>query len=189
MCIRDRKPAPHQAKPQPQISIPPLVVEEIEVANDDEEVVEEEIVEEFFDIGVPEFSDDCFGCDGDFVDEPVPFVSIEHLPHFASCSDIDDRQAQRECVEQQLFRQLQSDFETPAIMHDIPGKQTAYIEFVIDVDGTVTNVICKNEERIHPALVEEATRAVQANNDWIPGEQRGRKVPVVMMIPISVDIR
>ncbi|MEQ9468173.1 MAG: energy transducer TonB [Ekhidna sp.] len=59
---------------------------------------------------------------------------------------------------------------------------TVYIQFVIEKDGTITNV--KVAKGIGAGCDEEAIRVIENAPDWIPGKQRGVLVRVKKVIPI-----
>ncbi len=62
------------------------------------------------------------------------------------------------------------------------------VQFVIDKDGTVTNVTTVNEEPIDERLAKEAIRAVKEMPKWTPGEKDGKKVPVEYLLPVSFKL-
>lgn len=66
----------------------------------------------------------------------------------------------------------------------IEGK--VFVEFVVDKDGTITNV--KAIKGIGAGCDEEATRVIQASPKWNPGKQRGRPVKVRMILPITFKL-
>jgi protein TonB len=62
----------------------------------------------------------------------------------------------------------------------IEGK--VFVEFVVDKDGTLTEV--KTVKGIGAGCDEEAVRVIQSAPKWKPGKQRGRPVKVRMILPI-----
>lgn len=56
------------------------------------------------------------------------------------------------------------------------------MQFVVDTDGTVTNV--KVLRSADPWLDEQALRIIRAMPRWVPGRHKGRPVPVRYVIPI-----
>ena len=67
-----------------------------------------------------------------------------------------------------------------SIKNDIKGK--IIVQFVIDRDGKIVEP--KILKSLGYGLDEEAIRVITKYKDWIPGEQRGRKVRVLYSIPI-----
>jgi protein TonB len=66
----------------------------------------------------------------------------------------------------------------------IQGK--VFIEFVVDRDGTLTNVIVV--KGIGAGCDEEAQRIVQSSPPWTPGKQRGKPVRQRMVLPITFKL-
>lgn len=64
---------------------------------------------------------------------------------------------------------------------NIAGK--VYVSFVIEKDGTVSNV--KTERGIGYGADEEAVRVLKLSPDWIAGTQNGKQVRVKYNIPIQ----
>ena len=61
------------------------------------------------------------------------------------------------------------------------------IQFVIDKDGSVTNVECLNG--VDPDCDAEAMRVVKAMPNWIPGKNNGEPVRVSYVLPISFKLQ
>jgi protein TonB len=59
---------------------------------------------------------------------------------------------------------------------------TAYIGFVVDEKGKVTDINCLRTT--HAAFGDEAIRVVSAMPAWSPGMQGGRRVKVIMTLPV-----
>ena len=68
-----------------------------------------------------------------------------------------------------------------AVDNGIQGR--VYVDFVIDESGNVKDV--KVSRSVHTALDEEAVRVVSASPKWKPGRHRGKKVKVVLTIPVD----
>ncbi|MGD9327781.1 MAG: TonB family protein [Cyclobacteriaceae bacterium] len=66
----------------------------------------------------------------------------------------------------------------------IEGK--VFVEFVVDKDGTITNV--QTIKGIGAGCDEEAKRVIEASPKWNPGKQRGRPVKVRMILPITFKL-
>lgn len=63
------------------------------------------------------------------------------------------------------------------------GEQTVYVEFVVGSDGRVRNVKAA-KEAIDP-FVTEAVRVVKAMPMWAPGTNKGKPVPVQLVLPVK----
>jgi periplasmic protein TonB len=56
------------------------------------------------------------------------------------------------------------------------AQQTAKLQFIVDKQGNISNVICLNANEIHPKLAKEAIRVIQEGPRWIPAWQNGKDV-------------
>jgi protein TonB len=63
----------------------------------------------------------------------------------------------------------------------IEGK--VYVKFIVEIDGTVTNVEAKN--KIEGGCSEEAVRVVSLMPKWKPGIQNGKPVRVTFTLPLN----
>ncbi|MFH1121631.1 MAG: M56 family metallopeptidase [Bacteroidota bacterium] len=63
---------------------------------------------------------------------------------------------------------------------------TVYVTFVIEQDGSVSNV--KVLRGVHPALDKEAVRVIQSMPSWTPGKQRGKPVRVQFNMPVKFSL-
>lgn len=62
-------------------------------------------------------------------------------------------------------------------------KGTVYITFIVEKDGSVSNVtVIKG---VHPLLDEEAKKTISESPKWTPGLQRGHPVRVIFRIPLN----
>lgn len=56
------------------------------------------------------------------------------------------------------------------------AKQTVIVSFVVDIDGTVSDVKADNLSEVHPKLAAEAVRVIRKGPNWVPAELNGKKV-------------
>ena len=75
-------------------------------------------------------------------------------------------------------------FPEALIEKNIEGK--VYVEFVIEKDGTVTNVAVV--KGLDPDADKEAERVIQNSPQWTPGKQNGNPVRVRMILPIQFSL-
>lgn len=76
-------------------------------------------------------------------------------------------------------------YPSMALEYDIEGK--VYVRFTINNKGEVVNAeIAKG---VHKLLDDEALRVVKSMPNWQAGEQNGKKVNVVLIIPVNFEIR
>lgn len=75
-------------------------------------------------------------------------------------------------------------YPTIAEENNITGRVT--ISFVVEKDGSVSQV--KALSSPDQSLSDEAIRVVQSSPKWTPGEQRGKKVRVAVVIPVTFKL-
>jgi len=108
------------------------------------------------------------GGEGEVTEEP--FFEVEVMPSFRG----GDLSKFREWVGKR------TNYPQAAIDKKIRG--TVYLTFIVEKDGTVTNVtIVKG---VNPILDEEAIKAISESPKWSPGLQRGQPVRVRFLIPL-----
>jgi len=74
-----------------------------------------------------------------------------------------------------------TNYPQAAIDNKIRG--TVYLTFVVEKDGSVSNVTVL--KGVHPLLDDEAVKAISESPKWSPGLQRGQPVRVRFQIPLS----
>lgn len=63
---------------------------------------------------------------------------------------------------------------------------TAYVQFVVSSTGAIKDAVVMND--LDERLAEEALRVVEIMPNWIPGENKGKKVAVKFTLPISFKL-
>lgn len=84
----------------------------------------------------------------------------------------------------EFYSYIGKNFKTP----DTYGKSgKVFVTFVIEKDGSVTDI--KVIRDIGFGTGKEAIRVLKNCPNWIPGEQKGKKVRVLYSLPISIQPR
>lgn len=105
--------------------------------------------------------------------EPVPFHLVQDKPLYPG-GDVE------------MFRFIQKNSVYPSIPKENGVEGKVFVQFVIDVNGKVTNpTIAKG---VDPYLDAEAVRVVSLFPNWSPGKQRGIPVPVTFILPINFNL-
>ncbi len=112
-----------------------------------------------------------FSQDTTTTEEPV-FIVVEEAPEFPGGEEA----MMRYLVENIKLEELEQ-------MESIP--QTLYLSFVIDTDGSVTNVKVLRSS-LNQSLDNSAMNAVKNMPRWKPGKQNGKEVKVQYNIPVRV---
>ena len=178
-------PITEQLKTPPPPPPPPPAPEVLEVVEDEEEVEEtiiestetdqEEIIE-VEDVEVEE----------EFDDDPVPFAVIEDVPIYPGCENV-AKSERRNCFQEQINKHVRNNFRYPEIAQEMGIQGRVYMHFVIDKDGSITDIkIARSPDR---NLGIEAERIIHKLPKMTPGKQRGRPVHVPFNIPITFRLQ
>jgi len=65
-------------------------------------------------------------------------------------------------------------------------KGRVFVQFVIEKDGTVSNV--KVASKVDPYLDKEAVRVVKSMPTWKPGKYKGKLISVQYLVPITFNL-
>ena len=146
-----------EIKPPPPPPPPPEVIEIVE----EELEIEDTESDEDEIIEIEEEDDEEF------------FMVVENMPEFPG-GDLG------------LMKYIQKNVRYPAIAkeYNITGK--VYISFIVDKQGSVTNV--KVVRGVDKNLDEEAVRVVKSLPKYKPGKQRGKPVRVMFKSPINFTL-
>jgi periplasmic protein TonB len=87
---------------------------------------------------------------------------------------------------EQMSRWLGKNLSYPPAAREAGIEGIVYIEFVVEKNGSVSNVIVK--QGVAPILDEAAVKAVQSMPRWKPGRQKGKRVRCLMVLPIQFKL-
>ncbi len=85
-----------------------------------------------------------------------------------------------------LMKFLSSNTKYPTIARENGIEGTVYLGFVVEKDGSITDV--KIKRSVGGGCSEEAMRVVQSMPKWKPGKQQGRAVRVAFTIPVKFKL-
>jgi len=109
-----------------------------------------------------------------FVPEVVlPVRWAEHMPEFDG-------------GEPAFYDYLRKNLKYPKLAVDFNVEAKLYVQFVVNVDGTISDVEVLHAEGF--GLDEEAARVIREMPNWKPGMQGGKKVSVIYVIPINFSL-
>lgn len=87
--------------------------------------------------------------------------------------------------EQAFAEYLRSHLQYPAAEEKAGKQGTVYVEFVVEKDGSITNVRVIKEVPDAPGLSKEALRVISGMPKWNPGKMYGKPVRVIMREPVK----
>ena len=89
----------------------------------------------------------------------------------------------------ELMKFIQKNIVYPAVEKEAGISGTAYVTFVVDKDGKITDVKILRGVSGGPNCDKEAMRVIKAMPAWKPGKQNGRPVSVHYNLPIKFVLR
>ena len=104
------------------------------------------------------------------IEDNTPFIIVEKMPEFPGGINA-------------LRKYLSKNIKYPSMARDIGIKGGVYLGFIIDKDGSITDI--KVLKGIGGGCDEEAVRVVEGMPAWNPGKQGGKKVRVQFYLPIN----
>ncbi len=107
------------------------------------------------------------------IPEVIDFYIIEQKPEFPGGNET-------------IHKWISEHLVFPKIAKENNIDGTVYVEFVIDIDGSVTDI--KIIRGVDPSLENEAYRVVSMMPKWKPGKQNGKPVKVIFRLPIKFKL-
>ncbi|MDX9695225.1 MAG: energy transducer TonB [Bacteroidales bacterium] len=159
---------PPPPPPAQQTEVINIVQNDVEI--DDELELEDTEADEATQVEIVEFTEE-----EEVVDEQEIFLVVEDMPTFQG-------------QEKDAFRvYIQQNLKYPPIAQENNISGRVYVSFVVDRDGSITNV--QVVRGVDPSLDKEAVRVVKSSPKWSPGKQRGRAVRVSFTFPIVFQLQ
>lgn len=116
--------------------------------------------------------------------DDVSFAIIDKSPTFPGCEGTIGKEA-KDCFNKGIRTHVAKSFDGKlARSLDLTGKQKIYVKFKITKTGEVEILGARAP---HPKLEEEARRVVNSLPKMVPGEQDGKAVNVLFMLPIAFN--
>ena len=127
------------------------------------------------------------GGTADDIDEEVPFTVIEDVPVFPGCEKV-EKSKRLDCFMEQMAKHIKRNQQYPerAMEDNIQGRVS--VLFVIDKDGSITNVQVRGPKG-GELLEKEAKRVIEKLPKFKPGMQRGKAVKVKYSQPITFRLQ
>jgi TonB family protein len=119
------------------------------------------------------------------------FKIAEEMPRFPGCENKESIDKKKQCSQRELLNFIYEEIVYPkeAKKNNISGM--VVVQFLINIDGSVSNI--KAIRDIGAGCAEEAVRVVELMNKrgirWIPGKNRGQKVPVQFNLPVNFKLK
>ena len=118
--------------------------------------------------------------------EPILFA-VDEMPRYPACEGEDmDSKARQKCSLKALKMFLRDKLNYPAIARENGVEGTAVLTFVVEKDGSITDLQIKHDPGAGLGI--EALRVAKLMSNWIPGKQRGRAVRVRFTLPVKFKL-
>lgn len=117
------------------------------------------------------------------------FQIVEEMPRFPGCEDIATKEEKYACASKKMLQFIYSNIEYPSMARENGVQGTVVVRFVVNEQGKLDNIELLRD--IGASCGEEAIRVVKLMNEkytWHPGKQRGRKVKVLMNLPVKFKL-
>ncbi|MEO5571192.1 MAG: TonB family protein [Bacteroidia bacterium] len=107
---------------------------------------------------------------------PLSIAGVEKIPQFPGGD-----------LSLQKFMRNNTNYPHRYLRDDISG--TVYISFVVDSSGKVTEIKLAHGIGGFPEFADEAIEAISKMPRWIPGQQNGTHVPVLLTLPVKFSLK
>lgn len=167
---------------------PPTVVEVIRLVEDVEDV-ETEIEFEAETVEIIEHSAPGTTGFGDATESTTDeiFMVVEDMPRFKGCENAKTPQEADACFQRELAKFLQRELVYPPAAKQAGQQGKVYVYFVVDKDGSVTDVKAVRDFGYGSGVAAE--NVIKKLPKFTPGKQRGRPVKVQYTLPINFTLR
>ncbi|MFO8000827.1 MAG: energy transducer TonB [Marinilabilia sp.] len=162
-----------EVKPPPPPP-PPKASDILNIVEDDVELDEELVIEDTESTQDDEVDFSDVESEEEDEDDGEVFFVVEDMPEFPG-------------GDQALHQYLAEAVKYPTIAQENGIQGRVYVKFVINTDGSVTDV--EVARGVDPSLDKEAVRVVREMPKWKPGEQRGEPVRVSYTVPINFKLQ
>lgn len=89
----------------------------------------------------------------------------------------------------ELMKYIQKNIQYPQVEKEADIQGTVYVKFVVEANGSISNVEIAKGVKGGANLDKEAMRVVKSMPSWTIGKQNGRPVRVLMNLPIKFQLR
>ena len=120
--------------------------------------------------------------------EPPSIFTVEQLPMFPACKGL-SREEQKACFDEQLAKVIVKHLVYPEDELEEGKQGVAQLEFIIDENGAITNVVALNNKRASSDMQKAAEKAVKRVPKLIPAKQGDKPVRIKYSIPVVFKIR
>lgn len=103
------------------------------------------------------------------------FIAVEVMPEFPG-------------GEAEMMKFISGNLVYPKMARDSSIEGTVRIKFIIEADGSVTNAVAINKNKLGFGCEEAAIATILKMPKWRPGKQNGKPVSVYFNLPIRFKL-
>lgn len=126
-----------------------------------------------------------YGMGNEEIDENIIHTSVQIFAHYENCA-AETGEALATCSKLEIMDRVRNSFEISHQLRDAGGLQKAFISFVIDKEGNITDVQAINPSS--KAMERDAIKAIKRLPKMNPAQQQGRNVFLRITIPLRVQL-
>ena len=125
--------------------------------------------------------------DTNLVDLPMLFALVDRQPVYVGCEGL-EKDESFTCMLDHIMKYIEANFKYPKDARKAGKQGRINVNFVIEKDGTVSNVELVN--RIYPSLDAEALRVVRSIPTFsAPAIYEGKPVRMQYTVPINAKLQ
>ncbi len=118
-------------------------------------------------------------------ENPKIYQVVEEMPRFPGCEH-EPKDERPECAQKEMLKFVYENLRYPDEAKKSKTEGTVVIQFVINIDGSISNT--KIVKEIGDGCAKEVLRVVNEMPIWIPGKQRGAPVKVRYTLPVKFSL-
>jgi protein TonB len=120
------------------------------------------------------------------------FAIVEEQPSFPGCEKITDKTERQKCSDKKMVQFLGQKAGYPSMAREAGFEGTVFVRFVVEPDGSISNIEVVKDQTPGGGLKDAALKAVNSmntmNEKWNPGKQRGNPVRVRVVVPVKFKL-
>ena len=125
--------------------------------------------------------------DTNLVEQPMLFALVDKQPVYTGCEGLENDKTFK-CMLDHILKHIEANFTYPKDARKAGKQGRINVNFVIEKDGTVSNVELVN--RIYPSLDAEALRVVRSIPTFsAPAIYEGKPVRMLFTVPINAKLQ
>ncbi len=111
---------------------------------------------------------------------------VENKPVYPGCEEFATEAEKFKCFNEKIMKHIAKNFTFPEMARNIGAQGKMYVNFVIEKDGSVSNVIIARG--VDKLLDDEAIRTVKTLPKFTPAKQQGKPVRMQYTVPINAKL-